>query len=118
MINKCPECGSNRLQTIDAPAPHNQKLICGDCGRFIKWLPSPKNIERHRDLKVRLESLKNKVGGWDSAFISSLIQKIKLSERDGKIFKLSPRQLETLEKIEGKLSIVNPQNSAINGGVA
>ena len=117
MINNCPGCGSTNFQCVDAPAPHNQKLICSDCDRFIKWLPKPKNIERHRDLKIRLESLKNKVNGWGSIFINDLIKCLRISERDGKLFKLSPRQLETLEKIEGKTSTVNPKNSGIKGGV-
>ena len=117
MINNCPGCGSNRFQVKDAPPPHNQKLICGDCDRFIKWVPSPKNIERHRELKIRLESLKDKSSGWGAIFVNDLTKNLRISERDGKIFKLSPRQLETLEKIEGKLSNSNPQNSVIEGGV-
>ena len=116
MINQCPSCGSTNFQVEDAAPPHNQKLICVACDRFVKWLPKPKNIERHRELKIRLEFLKNKVGGWDSAFIGNLIQNLRLSERDGKIFKLSPRQLETLEKIEGKLLTSKPQNLGIEGG--
>ena len=117
MINQCPGCGSSRFQVKDAPPPHNQKLVCSGCDRFIKWLPSPKNIERHRILKIRLESLKDKVNGWGSIFINDLIKNLRIAERDGKIFKLSPRQLETLEKIEGKTSTVNPKNSGIKGGV-
>lgn len=116
MINQCPGCGSNNFQIEDAPAPHNQKLVCSDCDRFLKWLPSPKNIERHRILKIRLESLKDKVNGWEAIFVNDLIKNLRLSERDGKIFKLSPRQLETLEKIEGKFLISNPQNLGIEGG--
>ena len=116
MINNCPGCGSNNLQIKDAPAPHNQKLICSDCDRFIKWIPSPKNIERHQNLKLRLESLKDQCSNWESIFINDLTKCLRISERDGKIFKLSPRQLETLEKIEGKFLISNPQNSVINGG--
>ena len=99
---QCPECGSSRFQVKDAPPPHNQKLICGDCDRFIKWVPSPKNIERHRDLKNRLENLKDKASNWESIFVNDLIKNLRIAERDGKLFKLSPRQMETLEKIEGK----------------
>jgi len=116
MINNCPGCGSTNFQVEDAPPPHNQKLTCLGCDRFIKWLPKPKNVDRHRILKIRLESLKGKVGGWESIFINDLIKNLKISERDGKIFKLSPRQSECLEKIEGKLLTVNPHNSAIAGG--
>ena len=116
MINQCPGCGSNNLQVKDAPPPHNQKLVCSGCDRFIKWLPKPKNIDRHRELKIRLESLKNKVNGWESIFINDLIKNLRIAERDGKIFKLSPRQLESLEKIEGKFLNSNPQNSVTKRG--
>ena len=114
---KCPGCGSTNFQCVDAPVPHNQKLICVDCDRFIKWLPKPKNIERHQNLKIRLQTLSFKVNGWESIFINDLIKNLRIAERDGKIFKLSPRQSECLEKIEGKILTVNPQNSVINGGV-
>ncbi|MEY3330117.1 MAG: hypothetical protein RLZZ115_3002 [Cyanobacteriota bacterium] len=117
MINQCPSCGSNNFQIEDAPPPHTQKLICSDCDRFLKWLPSPKNIDRHRELKNRLENLKDKTSGWESIFINDLIKNLRIAERDGKIFKLSPRQLETLEKIEGKFLTVNPQNLVSEGGV-
>jgi hypothetical protein len=113
---QCPSCGSIKFQCVDAPPPHTQKLICSGCDRFIKWLPSPKNIERHRILKIRLESLKDKTSGWESIFINDLIKNLRIAERDGKIFKLSPRQLECLEKIEGKFLISNPQNSGTRGG--
>jgi hypothetical protein len=117
MINNCPGCGSNRFQIVDAAPPHSQKLICSDCDRFVKWIPKPKNVERHRILKIRLESLKDKTSNWESIFVNDLIKNLRLSERDGKLFKLSPRQLEFLEKIEGKLLISNPQNLVSEGGV-
>ncbi|MFM6398366.1 hypothetical protein, partial [Planktothrix sp.] len=90
----CPNCGSNQLQSVAAQPPHGQKLVCSDCGRFIKWLPSPKNIAAQENLKTRLDALKDKVSGWDLGFINSLLQKLRISERDGKVFKISPRQLE------------------------
>jgi hypothetical protein len=117
MINNCPGCGSTNFQIEDAAPPHNQKLICVDCDRFIKWLPKTKNVDRHRALKNRLENLKDKTSGWESIFINDLIKNLRIAERDGKIFKLSPRQLEFLEKIEGKLLTVNPQNLVSEGGV-
>ena len=113
---QCPECGSSRFQVKDAPPPHNQKLVCSGCDRFIKWLPKPKTIERHQNLKIRLETLKDQCSGWESIFVNDLTKNLRIAERDGKIFKLSPRQLETLEKIEGKILTVNPQNLAIKGG--
>jgi len=116
MINNCPGCGSTNFQIEDAPPPHNQKLICSGCDRFLKWLPKPKNIERHQNLKLRLESLKDQSSGWESIFVNDLIKNLRIAERDGKIFKLSPRQLESLEKIEGKFLNSNPQNSVTKRG--
>jgi hypothetical protein len=116
MINNCPGCGSTNFQVEDAPPPHNQKLICVDCDRFIKWLPKPKNVDRHRILKNRLENLKDKTSNWESIFINDLIKNLRLSERDGKIFKLSPRQSECLEKIEVKIPKNIPLDSTVKGG--
>ena len=116
MINQCPGCGSKNFRVEDAAPPHAGKLICSGCDRFLKWLPKPKNIERHQNLKIRLQTLSFKVNGWESIFINDLIKNLRITERDGKLFKLSPRQLETLKKIEGKFLINNPQNSVINGG--
>ena len=116
MINQCPGCGSKNFRVEDAAPPHAGKLICSGCDRFIKWLPKPKTIERHQNLKLRLETLKDKTSGWGAIFVNDLTKNLRISERDGKIFKLSPRQLECLEKIEGKFLISNPQNSGTRGG--
>jgi hypothetical protein len=37
----CPACDSTN--TIEGPGagPHYARLVCGDCGRFIRWLPRP-----------------------------------------------------------------------------
>lgn len=97
---ECPSCGSQQLQIENAAPPHGQKIICCECGRFIRWIPSPATIECHQNLKARLEVLKDKVGGWDSAFVKNLIHHFKLAEQGGKILKLSPRQSEQLQRIE------------------
>ena len=109
-------CGSPNLQTVDATPPHGQKLSCGDCGKFIKFQPKSKNAHFHQEIKFRLDSLKDKVSGWDSIFINSLIQQVRITERNGKIFKISPRQSECLKKIEGKLLINNTPNLDTTGG--
>ena|SRR5438128_3692 len=41
MSSTCP-CGSTR--TVSGPTlsgPHYAKLVCEDCGRFLRWLPAP-----------------------------------------------------------------------------
>ena len=107
LTGKCPQCGSDSPQVTDAAPPHGQKVTCSDCGRFVRWLPSSQNIERHRNLKDRLKALQGRVNGWDSAFVNNLIEKIRIAERAGKIFKLSPRQSEQLQRIEEKFSLKN-----------
>lgn len=41
----CLGCDSLHLIRVvgDEPSIHYGRLICGDCGRFIKWLPKPKS---------------------------------------------------------------------------
>jgi uncharacterized protein (DUF3820 family) len=40
---RCPHCDSRNLisTTIDVPSPHHGKLVCGDCGKHLKWLAGP-----------------------------------------------------------------------------
>lgn len=37
-------CGSTNLErTLTPHLMHHSKLTCRDCGRFVRWLPMPKN---------------------------------------------------------------------------
>jgi hypothetical protein len=39
----CPRCqhpGPHRIAA--GTPPHHQKLACGACGRYLKWLPKPR----------------------------------------------------------------------------
>ena len=41
----CPRCGSPRPhRTGPGSGPHHQRLLCGACGGFIKWLPKPRTV--------------------------------------------------------------------------
>lgn len=38
----CTRCGSATLVEVPTPeGPHYAKLVCEECGGFIKWLPRP-----------------------------------------------------------------------------
>lgn len=38
----CPRCGSPGPHTEGPGAgPHAARLVCGVCGRFLRWLPKP-----------------------------------------------------------------------------
>jgi len=46
IITECPHCKSkNLIRQVgdDEPSIHYGRLTCGDCTRFIKWLPKPEN---------------------------------------------------------------------------
>ena len=39
---KCSKCGSELTKDIlMTDGPHYAKKICGDCGKFFKWIPNP-----------------------------------------------------------------------------
>lgn len=40
----CPFCGNYNLQESleDSNSVHYGRVICGECDRFIRWLPKPK----------------------------------------------------------------------------
>jgi hypothetical protein len=39
----CPRCGSTGPhQSGPGAGPHYQRLFCGACGAFLKWLPKPR----------------------------------------------------------------------------
>lgn len=40
----CFECGS-RTKTCPGVGPHYAKIECANCGKFIKWLPKPRQSE-------------------------------------------------------------------------
>jgi hypothetical protein len=38
----CPACGSTARRTAPGSGPHHQRLKCGFCGRWLRWLPHPR----------------------------------------------------------------------------
>jgi uncharacterized protein (DUF3820 family) len=41
--DRCPHCDSRNLITTrsDVPEPHHGKLVCGQCGKWLRWLAGP-----------------------------------------------------------------------------
>jgi hypothetical protein len=39
---KCPRCEGIKLITGPGVKPHYASLNCGECGRYIRWLPRPR----------------------------------------------------------------------------
>jgi hypothetical protein len=41
----CPRCGSTGPHHSGPGAgPHYQRLLCGQCSAFLRWLPKPRSI--------------------------------------------------------------------------
>lgn len=47
MTATCPRCGSDGPHN-EAPAkpPHHLRMDCGNCGRFLRFIPKPGNESR------------------------------------------------------------------------
>lgn len=58
----CPTCDSLHLvEEIHPEQTHYGRLVCGDCGRFIKWLPRPK---RPKPIPIYTQSDFDRQYGW------------------------------------------------------
>ena len=42
----CPSCGGRERVQGEGAGPHYARLVCA-CGRFVRWLPTPKDANRH-----------------------------------------------------------------------
>ncbi|MEM7556583.1 MAG: hypothetical protein AAF378_21285, partial [Cyanobacteria bacterium P01_A01_bin.84] len=58
----------------DEPTSHYGRLVCGDCGKFIKWLRDPKHdewVEKRNELIDIL--LGQPISNWEYHFLKSKI---------------------------------------------
>jgi hypothetical protein len=58
---RCPKCGSKK-QVVErcSDGPHYGKLVCGRCGHFLGWAPSPMTLERAQAFVMPLGRFKGK----------------------------------------------------------
>jgi hypothetical protein len=38
----CPNCGSNTRRLGPGSGPHFKRIECDQCGRWLRWLPRPR----------------------------------------------------------------------------
>lgn len=71
---------------------HHGKETCSACGRFIRWVPKPQNVERQQQNGQKLVALRNTDGlsQWEREFVDSL---------DGQGPKISPKQQAKLDEV-------------------
>lgn len=87
---RCPACGSVFLKIIcgqDERTSHWGRLECGDCGRWVKWLPKPKpqpDLKRCEFIGGLLQS--GKLTSWERSFLGSIRDKPGLSQKQLRVF--------------------------------
>lgn len=86
MITSCPRCESNNLKRQtgdDEPTSHYGRLVCGDCGSFVKWLRDSDvsiiYLTRQESIDSMLES--QKLNQWERSFLQNIYEKRSLSPK-------------------------------------
>ncbi len=87
MLDYCPSCGSYNLVELLEPETsiHYGRVTCGDCQRFIKWLPKPPPHQQLIDAALA----SGRITGWEHLFLRNI--------RNRK--KLTPKQKEKFDQI-------------------
>lgn len=98
---KCQFCNFERFTTVLMPEGHKHfaALRCGSCDGFHKWLEAPHTKEKREKRRVKISDLlkSTALSSWERGFLES-VQGRK---------KLSPKQLEVLDRISGKVGGLN-----------
>jgi hypothetical protein len=78
------------------PEGHTHYAVerCVDCGRHLRWMPRPENVERRRLNAIYLARLAlcKTLNGWERNFLCHVSQRRKLS----------PRQQEIVDELAAK----------------
>ena len=82
--------------------PHYAKLICSDCGSFLKWEPFPDTVEQQKKNDQILTALSKlpDLPAWERQFIRDVVTHKHLSPRQQKKLleladKLLPKEANT-----------------------
>lgn len=98
----CPSCGFERASIVRMAKGHSHyaALKCGQCDRFLDWMPKPATEGKRRDTAIKVDRLLKSLGltQWEKGFLATI----------AKQKKVSPKQQETLAKIEAKVGEVKP----------
>jgi len=81
---------NNEQLTLTPELTHYGKVLCGTCGRFIRWEKKPETVEKMIENADKLAFLRDrKLPEWEAGFILSL-------EKTGRP---SPKQQAKLDEI-------------------
>ena len=89
----CPHTAT-RTERLPDCHRHHARLMCTICGRFLRWLPRPENVERLRlnGFRIAKLSMKEGLSDWECSFLKSI----------GGQSKLSPKQQGVLDQLVAK----------------
>jgi recombinational DNA repair protein (RecF pathway) len=89
------ECAHQHILVVpEKRGPHYAKEVCSDCRKFLRWLPKPETIQRHKANMDLLNDLvhRDNLTGWERQFVRDLCTHKHLS----------PRQQEKLDLLRDK----------------
>lgn len=74
---------------------HFGKETCQQCGKFLRWVPKPQNIEKQKTNADAVVKLRNddRLSAWERGFVATL---------DTQGPKVSPKQQAILDKLIAK----------------
>jgi hypothetical protein len=61
----CPRCGSPGPHRAGPGArPHYQRLLCGACGLFLRWLPKPRVVQEVGESQILQAERQRQLTTW------------------------------------------------------
>jgi hypothetical protein len=76
------ECSHQKMTMVKTPAgPHYAKLVCFDCGKFLRWIPKPETMERQKENAAILTALSKlpHLPSWERQFVRNLTSRKHIS---------------------------------------
>jgi hypothetical protein len=69
------ECSHQKMSMVKTTAgPHYAKLVCFECGKFLRWMPKPETIEQQKENAAILTALSKLpyLPPWERQFVLDL----------------------------------------------
>jgi hypothetical protein len=76
-----------RIERMPEGFVHHSKEVCQQCGRVLRWVPDPRNVERRKLLCAYVARLLTAQGltRWEKGFVDSLRSQAKFSPRQEEV---------------------------------
>jgi hypothetical protein len=82
---------TTRVEEMPPGSAHRVREVCATCGCWLRWLPSPANVERRtlNSFKLGRLGMCEGLSKWERRFVGDVL----------KLAKLSPRQQVLVERL-------------------